>query len=126
MTTAMWSSWVEINPKTAQRLGIGQGDLVEVESQRGKLSAPAMLSPGIAPEALAMPIGQGHSNFSRYASNRGANPLSILAAATDSETGSLAWAATRVRISRLGGPEQAKLVLFSGGLSRFPHPEEPR
>lgn len=126
MTTAMWSSWVEINPKTAQRLGIGQGDLVEVESQHGKLSAPAMLSPGIAPEALAMPIGQGHSNFSRYASNRGANPLSILAAATDSETGSLAWAATRVRISRLGGPEQAKLVLFSGGLSRFPHPEEPR
>jgi menaquinone reductase, molybdopterin-binding-like subunit len=127
LTTAMWSSWVEINVKTAQRLGIGQGDLVEVESQHGKLSAPVMLSPGIAPDAVGMPIGQGHSNFSRYASGRGANPLSILAPVTDSETGSLAWAATRVKLTKVGGPDQAKLILFSGGLSRFPHPElEPR
>ena len=124
LTTAMWSSWVEINPKTAKRLRIDQGDLVEVESQNGKLRAPAMLSPGIAPDVLGMPIGQGHSNFSRYATNRGANPLSILAPSTDSETGSLAWAATRVRISKVGGPEEGKLILFSGGLSRFPHPEE--
>lgn len=126
LTTAMWSSWVEINLQTAKRLGIQQGDLLEVESQHGKLRAAAMLSPGIAPDVLAMPIGQGHSNFGRYASDRGSNPLSILAAATDSETGALAWAATRVRLSKVGGPEQAKLILFSGGVSRFPHPEETR
>src|SRR5205823_6671795 len=28
MTSAMWSSWVELNPKTAEALGIGLGDVV--------------------------------------------------------------------------------------------------
>ena len=31
LTSAMWSSWVEINPATAERLGIGEGDVVEVD-----------------------------------------------------------------------------------------------
>ena len=46
-----------------------------------------------------MPVGQGHTNFTRYASNRGVNPISILAPATIAETGTLAWSATRVKIA---------------------------
>jgi menaquinone reductase, molybdopterin-binding-like subunit len=126
LTSAMWSSWVEINPKTGDRLGIKQGDLVEIASQHGSVRAAAVLSPGIAPDMVAMPVGQGHENFTRFASGRGANPLSILAPLTEPETGSLAWAATRVKIARTGGPEQAKLVLFAGGMSNFPHEEQPR
>lgn len=126
LTTAMWSTWVEINPKTGEKLGIQQGDLVEVTSLAGSLRAPALLSPGIAPDLLAMPVGQGHENFGRFASGRGANPLSILAPIIEPNTGSLAWAATRVKIARVGGPEQTKLVLFAGGMSGFPHEEEPR
>jgi anaerobic selenocysteine-containing dehydrogenase len=126
LTSAMWSSWVEINPKTGDRLGIKQGDLVEIASQQGSVRAAAVLSPGIAPDMVAMPVGQGHENFTRFASGRGANPLSILAPLTEHETGSLAWAATRVKIARAGGPEQAKLVLFGGGISGFPHEEQPR
>jgi menaquinone reductase, molybdopterin-binding-like subunit len=126
MTSAMWSSWVEIHPKTGERLGIKHGDLVEVASPQGSVRAPAILSPGIAPDMVAMPVGQGHENFSRFASGRGANPLSILAPLAEHETGSLAWAATRVKLVRAGGPEQAKLVLFAGGMSGFPHEEQPR
>ena len=126
LTSAMWSSWVEINPKTGDQLGIKQGDLVEIASPQGSVRAAAVLSPGIAPDMVAMPVGQGHENFTRFASNRGANPLSILAPLTEHETGSLAWAATRVKIARVGGPEQAKLVLFGGGMSGFPHEEQPR
>ena len=126
LTTAMWSSWVEINPKTGDKLGIKQGDLVEVASQAGSLRVPAVLSPGIAPDLLAMPVGQGHEDFGRFAKDVGANPLSILAPITEHTTGSLAWAATRVKLSRVGGPEEAKLVLYAGGVSGFPHEEEPR
>jgi anaerobic selenocysteine-containing dehydrogenase len=45
MTTAMWTSWVEINPKTAEKLGIVQGDLVEVTSSQGAVRSPAVISP---------------------------------------------------------------------------------
>jgi anaerobic selenocysteine-containing dehydrogenase len=126
LTSAMWSSWVEIHPKTGERLGIGHGDLVEIVSSQGTVRAAAILSPGIAPDMVAMPVGQGHENFTRFASGRGANPLSILAPLTEKETGSLAWAATRVKLTRAGGPEQAKLILFAGGMSGFPHEEERR
>jgi menaquinone reductase, molybdopterin-binding-like subunit len=126
LTSAMWSSWVEIHPRTGERLGIKTGDLVEIASPQGSVRAPAILSPGIAPDLVAMPVGQGHTDFTRFATNRGANPLSLLAPLAESETGSLAWAATRVKLARVGGPEQAKLVLFAGGASGFPHEEEKR
>ena len=114
LSTVMWGTWVEINPNTAQKLGIQQGDLVEVVSAHGKLQAPALLAPGTAPDVIAMPVGQGHANFTRYATGRGANPISILAPATVEGTGSLAWAATRVKISFVG---KGKLILFGGSLS---------
>jgi anaerobic selenocysteine-containing dehydrogenase len=126
LTSAMWSSWVEINPQTGERLGIRQGDLVEIASPQGSVHAAAVLSPGIAPDMVAMPVGQGHENFGRFASGRGANPLSILEPSGVVDTGALAWAATRVKLARAGGPEQAKLVLFAGGMSGFPHEEERR
>jgi hypothetical protein len=73
-----------------------------------------MVSPGIAPDLLAMPVGQGHQTFTRYASGRGENPVSLLAPATEAATGVLAWAATRVRVSRIGGPD-GRLIMFAGG-----------
>jgi anaerobic selenocysteine-containing dehydrogenase len=114
LSTVMWGTWVEINPRTAQKLGVQQGDLLEVASQHGKLQAPALVSPTIAPDVVAMPVGQGHENFTRYASGRGANPISILAPLTDSATGSLAWAATRVKVARVG---EGKIVMFGASLT---------
>lgn len=117
LSTVMWGTWVEINPKTAERLAIRQSDLLEVASQHGKLRAPALVTPGIAPDVVAMPIGQGHENFTRYATGRGANPISILAPMQVAETSSLAWAATRVKVSAVG---HGKLVLFGGNLTEAP------
>jgi menaquinone reductase, molybdopterin-binding-like subunit len=119
MTSGMWCSWVEINAKRAEELGIHQGDVIEVTSTQGSLRAPAFLSPGIAPDAIAMPVGQGHTNFTRYATNRGANPIAILAPATVADTGALAWAATRVKIARVGGPDES-LILFGGATRERP------
>jgi anaerobic selenocysteine-containing dehydrogenase len=120
LTSGMWSSWVEINPQTAERMHIAQGDLVDVRSPQGVVRAPAMIFPGIAPEVIAMPIGQGHENFTRYASKRGVNPIAILAPATEPETGALAWAATRVSIAR-AGDRDGTLIMFAGEMREHPH-----
>jgi anaerobic selenocysteine-containing dehydrogenase len=115
LTSAMWSSWVEINPATAARLGIGQGDVVEITSTQGTLRSAAMMMPGIAPDMVAMPMGQGHRTFTRYATGRGENPAELIAPVAEPATGALAWAATRVRIARVGPPD-GRLIMFAGGM----------
>ena len=119
MTTAMWSSWVELNVRTAETLGVADGDLVEVASAHGTVRAPVVISPGIGPDAVAMPVGQGHETFTRYASGRGANPIRVLAPVDEPETGTLAWAATRVKVTRVGGAD-GSLILFAGRDPRAP------
>jgi anaerobic selenocysteine-containing dehydrogenase len=122
LSTAMWSSWVEVHTETAKGIGLIQGDVVEISSRHGKILAPILISPGIAPNVIAMPMGQGHDTFTRYASGRGANPISILAPMIEPETGALAWAATRVRISKV--KSDLKLIQFAGGMRE--HPDEHR
>jgi anaerobic selenocysteine-containing dehydrogenase len=124
LTSAMWSTWVEINPSTAAALGIADGDVVRVTSAHGALEVAAILSPGISPSLVAMPAGQGHTTFTRYASGRGANPLSILAPMTEPATGALAWAATRVKVERVGGPD-GRLILFAGGTREYSAHDHP-
>jgi menaquinone reductase, molybdopterin-binding-like subunit len=114
MTSAMWSSWVEINPATALKLGIGDGDVVDIVSAHGSVRTAAVLTPGIAPDVVAMPAGQGHRVFTRYASGRGVSPVEVLSTMTVDRVGSIAWAATRVKVLRVSGPD-GRLVLFAGG-----------
>ncbi len=61
--------------------------MIEIASTQGSLRVPALVSPGIAPDVIAMPVGQGHETFTRYASGRGQNPIRILAAVAEPETG---------------------------------------
>jgi anaerobic selenocysteine-containing dehydrogenase len=119
LTSAMWSSWVEINMQTAEKLDIRQGDLVEITSRQGSIRVPAFPSPAIAPDVVAMPLGQGHENYTRYATGRGENPIAILAPVYEPLTGSLAWAATRVSIAKVAAAD-GRLVLFAGSLREYP------
>jgi anaerobic selenocysteine-containing dehydrogenase len=75
LTSVMWGSWLEINPKTAVSLGIRDGDLVEIASPHGSVRAPAVLYPAIRPDLVAMPCGQGHTGYGRFAKGIGANAL---------------------------------------------------
>lgn len=102
ITTATWQTWVEINMKKAEEMGIKEGDVVKVTSEQGSIEALAYPHPGISPDVVAIPVGQGHKGGGRYSKDRGANVLSILSPVTESDTGALAWAATRVNVRRTG------------------------
>ncbi len=115
ITSVVYGSWVELNPTTAKRLGFSEGDLVDVESAHGKLRVPVFIYPAIRPDVIAIPIGQGHQYYGRYAQNRGVNPIQILSPQVDQSTGSLAWHATRVRLLATG--KQVSLVK-TGATSR--------
>jgi anaerobic selenocysteine-containing dehydrogenase len=102
MTTARWWTWVELNPETARSLGVSDNDVVRVISPYGQLEAPVVVYPGIRPDVVAIPVGQGHGDYGRFAERRGSNPLALVAPVTDPDTGALAWGTTRVRLERTG------------------------
>lgn len=105
MTSGMWGSWVEINPKTAASLGIADGDLVEVSSYHGSVRAPALLYPAIRPEVVAMPYGQGHTAYGRYAKDKGASAILVNPYAANSDT-----SAMRVTVAKVSS--EGRLIRF--------------
>jgi anaerobic selenocysteine-containing dehydrogenase len=111
VSSSMWGLPVEVDPKTAARLQLTTGDLVRVESPHGRIEAPVYVHPAALPGVVSMGIGEGHVHYGRYASGRGANPLSILAAAWEKSTGALVLGSTRVRLVALGKSNQ--LIQFS-------------
>ncbi len=112
MTSVVYGSWAELNPASMAELGISDGDVLEVTSPAGTVRVPALAYEAISPGVLAMPIGQGHSDFGRYASNRGVNPIHIVATLVDEQSGELAWAATRVKIRNTG--ERVQIIRTDG------------
>jgi molybdopterin-containing oxidoreductase family iron-sulfur binding subunit len=110
-SSAIWGLPVEIDAKTAEGLGIADGDLVRVESAQGAIEAPAFINPAAIPGVASMAIGGGHTHFTRYGTGHGVNPLSILAPSVDSATGAILTGSTRVKITRVS--ESGKLIQFS-------------
>lgn len=102
LTTIVWDSWVEMHPHTAAKLGIEEGDIVEVASRSGSVKAQAYVFPGIHPDAISIPLGYGHEAMGRYAKDVGVNAFRILDPVFDKETGELAINETRVKISKTG------------------------
>jgi anaerobic selenocysteine-containing dehydrogenase len=100
LTTVVWDSWAELHPSTAKALRIREGDVLLITSAHGSIRVKAYLFPGIHPGSVAVPIGQGHESYGRFASNVGVNPLKILDPIFDEATGELALYATRVSITK--------------------------
>jgi anaerobic selenocysteine-containing dehydrogenase len=93
-----WESWVEINPESAKKIGISDGDMVWVESIKGRIKLRAKLYTGIVPEVVSIPLGLGENGNGRWNKNIGINPKGILAKALDPLSGIPVWYSTRVRI----------------------------
>lgn len=97
ITGVRWGSVVEIGAERAETLGIASGDLVEVSSEHGAVQAPALVTPGIHPNVVAIAAGQGHTEFGRYATGRGVNAYTLLGRVADADGAVLTGTAVSVR-----------------------------
>jgi anaerobic selenocysteine-containing dehydrogenase len=93
-----WDSWVEINPETAEGLGIEDGDLIWVESKAGKAKVKARHFPGAQPDCIHIPYGQGHKAYGRWAKGRGVNPNDLHVREYDYLGGFPSFYSTRVKV----------------------------
>jgi anaerobic selenocysteine-containing dehydrogenase len=120
-TTVMWNTWVEINPKTAEELGIDDDDVVRIMSGAGTIEASVYKYPAIRPDTIAMPFGQGHTAYGSYAQGRGVNPADILGA-NFNEAGDLAFMGMKVKVEKTGKKRQ--LSRMEGKLGVYGFTEE--
>ena len=74
----VWDSWAEVHPDTARQLQLAESDIVQLSTPLGAIEAPAHITEGVHPGAIAVPLGQGHTSYGRYARDRGANPWEVL------------------------------------------------
>jgi anaerobic selenocysteine-containing dehydrogenase len=124
-TTVMWNTWVEINPETAHELGVTNDDVVKIISEAGEVEAPVYLYPAIRPDTIAMPFGQGHTAYGRYAQGRGANPA-ILLGLHFNEAGDLAYQGMKVRVEPTGRQQplsrlESRIGVYGEGLGEEGH-----
>ena len=108
-TKAVWGSWVEIHPETARKLGVAQGDPVKIETEAGAVELPAYLYQGIRKDTVAIPLGQGHTSYGRYALGRGVNALDLLPPAQDDASGAIAYLCAKAKLSK--GVKPVQLVV---------------
>ncbi len=109
ITKITWQSWAEISVRAAEKLGVGAGDVVAIQTTYGSIEVPVWPRGGIRDDVVALAIGQGHTQGT-YASlagdgapgvARGAHVISLLPALTD-ESGGRAWLAARAKLSPAG------------------------
>jgi molybdopterin-containing oxidoreductase family iron-sulfur binding subunit len=70
--------WAEIHPETASQLKIQKSDLLRIKSEYGEIEAPAIPIFSVPRGVIAVPNGQGHTDFGRYAAGLPANPMALL------------------------------------------------
>jgi molybdopterin-containing oxidoreductase family iron-sulfur binding subunit len=67
---------------------------------------------GIRSDAVAIPMGQGHTHYGRNAAGRGVNPLDLLPPVSDPRSGALAFGGVAVSVEPTG--QRTRLVSTQG------------
>jgi molybdopterin-containing oxidoreductase family iron-sulfur binding subunit len=101
VTKICWQTVAEMNPATADQMGLANGDLVSIQTSAGTLTLPVLRYPGTQRETIAVATGRGHPHSGRYA-KAGFNPLEILPLGED-RAGGVAFVSTKANVSRAGG-----------------------
>jgi anaerobic selenocysteine-containing dehydrogenase len=98
---AGWTSFAEMNTRTAREIGVKDYDEVWVESPFGKLKVKARVTEGFRPGVVSIARGQGHYANGRWSNGIGVNPNEITGVDYDRLSGQAAFFNTRVRVYKV-------------------------
>jgi len=117
LSQVAWQTPLMVHPAVMRSQRWKDGDHVTVSSAAGNLTAPVYGYEGLHPDVSAMAIGQGHTAYGRYARDRGLNPLQVLDAMVDRDTGGLAYTTQIKQLSGAGKRQQ--LACLAGSTSQY-------
>jgi anaerobic selenocysteine-containing dehydrogenase len=95
------SSVVEINPETAKKLRLKEGDEALLESPAGKANVKVTLFEGAMPGMVYAPSGLGHTAYDEFVKNKGTNPNELIVPGTDPVSGLPLWWNTPVKLRKV-------------------------
>ena len=115
ITQAVWGAWAELHPDTAKKIGVKQGDAVILRTDDGEVHVPAYVTEHVHPGIVALPLGQGHSAYGRYAASAGTgSAFSLLPKVLASGVEALALTGVAVEVVRgLGSGDLVTVQDFS-------------
>ncbi len=116
ITQVAWQTVAMVHPDTMAANGWHDGQPMSVATARGQVAVPAYGYPGLHPELLVIPMGQGHTCMGRYARQQGINPIVLLEAAVDARTGQPDYTAEITGLASAGNP--VALASVSGSRSQ--------
>lgn len=73
LTKLTWDNAVFIAPATAQRLGIGTGDVLALTLGSRRIAGPAFIQPGLPDGVLSIPLGYGRTRAGQVGTGVGFN-----------------------------------------------------
>jgi MoCo/4Fe-4S cofactor protein with predicted Tat translocation signal len=77
LTKLTWDNPVLVSPKTAESLGLADGDLVRLDYAGRSLELPAWLLPGMADGVVGLTLGYGRSHAGRIGSGVGFDTFTV-------------------------------------------------
>ena len=86
-----WASWVEASSQTARSMNAQEGQLIRLTTDHGTVDASLLINNQLRDGVVAMPIGQGHTDYGRYAAGRGVNPMVLLSGDPELDSGGRRW-----------------------------------
>ena len=94
-----WGTGLEMTSSTASNLNATEGQLVTVRSDHGQVDASVIINEDLVDGVVAIAIGQGHTNFGRYATGRGVNPSLLLDPSPEPLSGGIRWTGIKVTLT---------------------------
>lgn len=94
--------YLEINPETARKRGIGNGDRVRIKSDVGSIEAECRYVASHRPDTVILPFEFGHWAQGRWAKNRGpGNSSEVTANVSDPISGLASYYTGKVSLERI-------------------------
>ncbi len=94
-------NWAELNSADAARLGIRDGDRIQIASPRGQVTIKAKVRPGVRPGVVCVRHGHGFGHWQGIAKGRGTHINPILDTNVNPISGGIGYNECKVQIRKV-------------------------
>lgn len=101
LTGHFWQTPVLIHPETAMQVGLKPKERIRIKCGAIRMETGFLETSRVIPGAVAMGMGQGHTEFGQYADNMGSNPVQFFTSPGFNDTGP-SYFAEGVEIQKTG------------------------